>query len=180
MTFPDRPGVRPGRPHFSSGPCAKRPGWTAEAVVSRAWLGRSHRAAGPKAQLKSVQASLPDGVEVVITYDRYGLIRDAIATLEDTLLEEMIVVAIVGVLASLAIYGVRKYVTNAKTTEARNALGQLSKDATTAFAREKMDGTVLDPGEEPGLASMTAAITRFQYGSASATAASRLMPMTMV
>ena len=28
MTFPDRPGVRPGRPYFSSGPCAKRPGWT--------------------------------------------------------------------------------------------------------------------------------------------------------
>jgi phosphoserine aminotransferase len=54
MTFPDRPGVRPGRPHFSSGPCAKRPGWTAEAVAARAWLGRSHRASGPKAQLKSV------------------------------------------------------------------------------------------------------------------------------
>ena len=54
MTFPDRPGVRPARPHFSSGPCAKRPGWTAEAIAARAWLGRSHRATGPKAQLKSV------------------------------------------------------------------------------------------------------------------------------
>ena len=54
MTFPDRPGVRPGRPHFSSGPCAKRPGWTADAVAARAWLGRSHRAAGPKMQLESV------------------------------------------------------------------------------------------------------------------------------
>jgi phosphoserine aminotransferase len=51
---PDRPGARPGRPWFSSGPCAKRPGWSAEAVASRAWLGRSHRAARPKAQLKSV------------------------------------------------------------------------------------------------------------------------------
>ena len=40
-----------------------------------------------------------------------------------TLVELMIVVAIVGVLAALAIYGVRKYVANAKTTEARMASG---------------------------------------------------------
>ncbi len=60
-----------------------------------------------------------------------------------TLVELMIVVAIVGVLAALAIYGVRKYIANAKTAEARNSLGQISKDAQSAYAREGMSGAVL-------------------------------------
>jgi type IV pilus assembly protein PilA len=47
-----------------------------------------------------------------------------------------LLVAIVGVFASLAIYGVRKYLVNAKTAEARNSVGQLAKDAVTAFARD--------------------------------------------
>jgi len=64
-----------------------------------------------------------------------------------TLVELMIVVAIVGVLAALAIYGVRKYVANAKTTEARMALGRMSKDAATAFNREGMDPNVVKLGE---------------------------------
>jgi type IV pilus assembly protein PilA len=63
-----------------------------------------------------------------------------------TLVELMIVVAIVGILAALAIYGVRKYITNAKTAEARNSLGQMSKDASAAFSREGMAGTVLAVG----------------------------------
>lgn len=63
-----------------------------------------------------------------------------------TLVELMIVVAIVGVLAALAIYGVRKYIANAKTAEARNALGRLSKDASSAYSREGMAGTVLALG----------------------------------
>jgi len=41
-----------------------------------------------------------------------------------------------GIFASLAIYGVRKYIANAKTAEARNSLRQLGKDAQTAFERD--------------------------------------------
>lgn len=64
-----------------------------------------------------------------------------------TLVELMIVVAIIGVLAALAIYGVRKYLTNAKTAEARTALGRIAKDASSAWDRERMPGTVLGAGE---------------------------------
>lgn len=79
-----------------------------------------------------------------------------------TLVELMIVVAIIGVLAALAIYGVRKYIANSKTAEARNSLGQMSKDASSAFNREGMDGKVL------ALTKSTAVINRL-CGSATAT-----------
>ena len=46
-----KPGVRPENPHFSSGPCAKRPGWSLQALTDAA-LGRSHRAKIGKAKLK--------------------------------------------------------------------------------------------------------------------------------
>jgi type IV pilus assembly protein PilA len=55
-----------------------------------------------------------------------------------TLVELMIVVAIIGILAALAIYGVKHYITNAKTAEARNSIGQMGKDAITAYSREGM------------------------------------------
>src|SRR5262249_38646160 len=64
-----------------------------------------------------------------------------------TLIELMIVVAIVGVLAALAIYGVRKYLLNSKTAEVRNALGQMAKDAKAAYERESMAPGILDQGK---------------------------------
>lgn len=68
-----------------------------------------------------------------------------------TLVELMIVVAIVGVLAVLAVYGVRKYIANAKTAEAKNSLGQIGKDAVTAYEGEKMAATVLTTGTSTGI-----------------------------
>jgi phosphoserine aminotransferase len=50
MIMPDKPAVRPGNPNFSSGPCAKRPGWQA-AALEGALLGRSHRCKAGKAKL---------------------------------------------------------------------------------------------------------------------------------
>jgi phosphoserine aminotransferase len=48
-----RPDTRPASTNFSSGPCAKRPGWSLDAL-SGALLGRSHRAKQPKARLAEV------------------------------------------------------------------------------------------------------------------------------
>jgi phosphoserine aminotransferase len=50
-TTPQKPDLRPARPEFSSGPCAKRPGWTPQSL-NDAVLGRSHRGKPGKAKLK--------------------------------------------------------------------------------------------------------------------------------
>jgi phosphoserine aminotransferase len=55
MPKPAKPSLRPERPHFSSGPCAKRPGWTL-AALEGALVGRSHRAKPAKARIQEVVA----------------------------------------------------------------------------------------------------------------------------
>jgi phosphoserine aminotransferase len=52
MTTLPQPAMRPARPEFSSGPCAKRPGWSPDNLTN-AVLGRSHRSKIGKARLKA-------------------------------------------------------------------------------------------------------------------------------
>lgn len=52
MTDTAKPDVRPANPRFSSGPCAKRPGWAPEALTDAA-VGRSHRAKIGKSKLRT-------------------------------------------------------------------------------------------------------------------------------
>src|SRR5690349_15455261 len=65
------PGERPTIPHFSSGPCAKRPGWSLQCLTD-AVLGRSHRSKAGKAKLaRAIQLSrevleLPSDYRVAI------------------------------------------------------------------------------------------------------------------
>lgn len=66
------PGVRPVVPHFSSGPCAKRPGWSLQALTDAA-LGRSHRAKVGKAKLKRAIDLTREILEVPADY-RIGIV----------------------------------------------------------------------------------------------------------
>src|SRR6202021_1274004 len=67
-----KPGVRPAIPHFSSGPCAKRPGWSLQALTD-ASLGRSHRAKIGKAKLKRAIDLTREVLEVPADY-RIGIV----------------------------------------------------------------------------------------------------------
>ena len=83
------PGLRPANPHFSSGPCAKRPGWTLQAL-SDASLGRSHRAKVGKAKLKQAIDLTREILQVPADY------RIAIVPASDTGAVEMAMWSLLG------------------------------------------------------------------------------------
>ena len=62
-----KPAQRPAVPHFSSGPCAKRPGWNPQNLKDAA-LGRSHRAKIGKAKLKQAIELTREVLEVPADY----------------------------------------------------------------------------------------------------------------
>jgi phosphoserine aminotransferase len=66
------PAVRPAVPHFSSGPCAKRPGWSLQTLTD-ALLGRSHRSKIGKAKLKRAIELTREVLEVPADY-RIGIV----------------------------------------------------------------------------------------------------------
>jgi phosphoserine aminotransferase len=70
--MPSKPAVRPLVPHFSSGPCAKRPGWSLQALTD-AVLGRSHRSKAGKAKLKRAIDLTREVLEVPAEY-RIGIV----------------------------------------------------------------------------------------------------------
>ncbi|MCJ2112565.1 phosphoserine transaminase [Methylobacterium sp. E-025] len=67
-----RPDTRPRVPHFSSGPCAKRPGWT-PAALADAPLGRSHRSVAGRAKLRRAIDLTRDVLRVPADY-RIGIV----------------------------------------------------------------------------------------------------------
>jgi phosphoserine aminotransferase len=66
------PAMRPSVPHFSSGPCAKRPNWSLQALTD-ALTGRSHRSKAGKAKLKRAINLTREVLEVPADY-RIGIV----------------------------------------------------------------------------------------------------------
>ncbi len=83
------PPVRPSVPHFSSGPCAKRPGWSLQALTD-AVLGRSHRSKIGKAKLKRAIDLTREVLQVPADY------RIGIVPASDTGAVEMALLSLLG------------------------------------------------------------------------------------
>ena len=67
-----KPALRPAVPHFSSGPCAKIPGWSTK-LLETAFLGRSHRSVEGKARLKQAIMLTREVLEVPASH-RIGIV----------------------------------------------------------------------------------------------------------
>src|SRR3989339_621454 len=68
----EKPALKPKCPKFSSGPCAKRPGWTVDALKN-ALVGRSHRSKEGKARLQEVSDRMKKVLNLPADY-RIGVV----------------------------------------------------------------------------------------------------------
>ncbi len=84
-----KPGTRPNCANFSSGPCAKFPGWTPQ-LLENAVLGRSHRSSLGKARLKKAITLTREVLNVPADY------RIAIVPASDTGAVEMAMWSLLG------------------------------------------------------------------------------------
>ena len=125
-----KPELRPARPYFSSGPCAKPPGWSPDQIDTRI-LGRSHRSALGKERLKLCIDLMRECLELPDTH------RIGIVPASDTGAFEM---------AMWSMLGVRP-----ATTLAWESFGE--GWVTDAVKQLKLDPTVLraDYGQLPDL-----------------------------
>ena len=127
-----KPAQQPARPHFSSGPCAKRPGWSL-AALEQALVGRSHRSGPAKGRLQSV---INESRALLGIPDDYRL---AIVPASDTGAFEM---------AMWSILGARGVDVLAWESFGRGWL----TDAEKQLALEDVRGLTADYGELPDLA----------------------------
>ena len=117
-----KPGVRPATPHFSSGPCAKRPGWSLQNLTDAA-LGRSHRAKIGKAKLKRAIDLTREVLEVPADY-RIGIVPGS-----DTGAVEMALWSLLG-LKSVTVLAFESF----SKDWAKDITGQLKLNATVLEA----------------------------------------------
>ena len=117
------PAARPADAHFSSGPCAKRPGWSPEALKDAA-LGRSHRAKVGKAKLKLAIDLTREVLQVPADY------RIGIVPASDTGAVEMALWSLLGARAGR----------RARLGELRRGLGHRRRQAAQAQGRAHAQG----------------------------------------
>ncbi|HEY4122157.1 MAG TPA: prepilin-type N-terminal cleavage/methylation domain-containing protein [Byssovorax sp.] len=95
-----------------------------------------------------------------------------------TLVELMIVVAIIGVLAALAIYGVNRYLASSKTSEAKNNIGAITRAAVAAFERETYSNELLADGSTSASTMHALCLSAAAAVPASAPAGKKYQPST--